>query len=201
MGYWTLNSTVHHSTKIGIFENWAAAPQDLLDFETFFGGMGTMGHFKVSSHANLMFKNGTKLTTITTTTTIGTIKQQQQQHTIPLPNKIRSAICYCCLQWEGISTFKRARELLGWQPTVEGGVGTDFLKAISFARPIFMFESFVQTNGPKTNKKSWKMTQKRKTVLNCAFFVKSPNLAKSLKFFVRSYGRTVTPYRNQHARG
>ena len=70
-----------------------------------------MGHFKVSSHANLMFKNGTKLTTITTTTTIGTRKQQQPQHTILPPNKIRSAICYGCLRWEGISTFKRARKL------------------------------------------------------------------------------------------
>ena len=57
-----------------------------------------MAHFKESSYANLLFKNGTVLTTITTTTTTPTKKQTTTK------NHLR----YCC----PLSTMRKVSWLL-----------------------------------------------------------------------------------------
>ena len=60
-------------------------------------------------------------------------------------------------------------------------LGTDFLKAIIFARPIFLFKSFAQTKWAKIQQKSLKYDPKKvKTVVNCAFLRSKTQILRNL---------------------
>ena len=70
----------------------------------------TMGHFRESSYAYLLFKNGTILTTMTTTTTIPT-RKTATTHTI-IARKDIFAIFPVVYNKEGILASSRARQLI-----------------------------------------------------------------------------------------
>ena len=80
-----------------------------------------MDYFKESSYANLLFKNGTILTTITTTTNIPTRKTTTAtSHTIVAK---KNHLCYLCL----LSTMgKVSRLLVGLESSFWGQIGVEF---------------------------------------------------------------------------
>ena len=73
---------------------------------------------------------------------------------------------------------------------------TDFPREFFLARPIFLFES--KQNGPKTNKKKARMTQKSKTGVNCAFLRSKLQILRNLWNFL--HNNTVAPFRNSDYR-
>ena len=68
-----------------------------------------MGHFRESSYAYLLFKNATILTTITSITSL----HKRKATTASINAKKNIYVIFACyIQREGISTSRRARELI-----------------------------------------------------------------------------------------